>query len=220
MKSKPVLPVITIEPLDHSLSAVRLTCCPITLNPIHPGVRMKANLFEAESGRHLLTLTLRSYGPILFENNEVVEVHRVLESDSRVLRRETHWLGVTDDMIQLRLRDLEETDSSGARKVDLIEMSFPSTLTTAYTSARTVRYIHGDCCATENYIDSVTGVFTVTIGESIQQCLKLATVSEGNAPKRVETYIDIVTGMVVYTEIFDRDRREAVQIISIENQDS
>ena len=217
MKSPCPFPIYKIESEDSVAQPVRLTCCPVTLNPVLPGILMTMMEFDPVSRRRTWTMTARSYGPILFENTEIVEVHRTLTSDTGVTRQEMHWLGVEGSFIRVKMRDRQIGATPDCRRVDLIEMAFPVMISTGLEHRRTVSYFQGDLCADEMFTDTVSGPFRLTSGESERLCLRLVSVPEGSSEERIETYIDASDGRPVYAEIYRDGALTAVQQFSSES---
>lgn len=217
MKSPLPFPVYKIESADSLAQPVRLTCCPITLNPVLPGILMTMQEFDPVSRQPGWALTARSYGPILFENSEIVEVHRTLTSDTGVTCQEMHWLGVEGSFIRVKMRDRQIGASPDCRRVDLIEMVFPVMISAGLEHRRPVSYFQGDLRADELFTDTVSGPFRLTSGESERLCFRIVTIPDGSCGERIETYIDTLNGQPVYTGIYFDGMLKAVQQFSCEN---
>lgn len=216
MKVEPTLPIIVIEPVETPPVAVRLSCCPITLNPLIPDRVLTMDQFESGTGRHCFTLTGRSHGPIMLDNVEVVEVHRGRTTGSGTSLRETMWLGICGDLIRVKLRDRYLDDHQDTRRVDVIDMSFPASIAPGFDGIRIVRYIHGAICAEERFRDSISESCNLTIGDGSYRCLKLVSQADVPASQTVETYIDEQSGNPVLARIFAGESPLFTQIITVQ----
>jgi hypothetical protein len=192
---------------------VRLACCPVTLNPLQPDINIVAREFNAYTETLMYTLTARSFGPILFGSDEIMETHRQWVHGSHVVRNETHWLGVSDHSIRLYLRNIRALDNRHSERLDFADMLFPLAPEPEREHHRTVRYIQGDYSAEEHYIDTFQGFFSVENNGGLYRCLKMSTRRLDHPGRHIDTFIDTESGHAIYVEIFNHHILTAVQQI-------
>lgn len=209
-------PTIIETPLEETPSPIGLSCCPVTLNPLVPENTMKATGFDAVTGDIISILTSRTFGPILFDDHEIVEAHRSLTNQGQAVRKEVHLIGVIDGSIQCRLREIRPL-SQDILKEDAIETMisvFPMDLSPDYSASRTVQYMQGDYVAEETFQDTVTGLFDLTIDDDDTcRCICFETRREGTEDRVVRTFVSCDTGRVVLVRLSDPRLGDSFQIV-------
>jgi hypothetical protein len=200
LKDTPEFPIVTLTALNVSSPPVRLTCCPISLNPLVPTEKLTVLQFDRSIKKLVCKTTARAYGPILFDKMEMVEVHRLCDDASGTPKKEIHWLGVFNNMIRVRMRNRDDCSDTFQSHLDLLDMSFPVCPDVSRPLSRSVLYFQGDYRAEEHFSDTFPGVFDVYINDSYHCCLKMITVRENTKNRSIETFIDLDTGRVVYTQ--------------------
>lgn len=218
MHPDPLFPISRVEPSIGITTPIRLACCPVTLNPLQPDIHLLAHEFDAVNQSLIHTLTIQSYGPILFGQKEAVESHRQWTRKSRVFRTEKHWLGIEDNLICLYLRNIRGFNDAHLVTLDFVEMSLPLIPDPAGEYTRTVRYFQGDYNAEELYIDTFNGFHSLQLDDQRYRCLKMTTVLKDKPGHYVNTFIDTRSGFVVYVEIFKKNTLSAVQHVTCRDQ--
>lgn len=214
MNHIPLFPKTRITPLNGYTTPVRLACCPITLNPLQPNIKLVAREFKPDTETISYILTVQSFGPILSGNNEIIEAHRQWVHGSRIIRNETHWLGVSDQSIRLYLRNIRAMNNHQFERLDFADMLFPLVPELEREYHRTVRYIQGDYSAEEHFIDTFPGFFSVECDDGLYRCLKMSTRRLDQSDRHIDTFIDTESGYVVYTEIFTLHVLTAIQQVT------
>ncbi len=214
MEHTTAFPSINILLTDKPAKPVQLVYCPVTLNPLTPDTRITILQFDPATKQFAGKINATAYGPILFDNKEMVEVHRSCQDTSGSHTKEIHWLGVFDNKIHLRMRDIpDEYSASFKERIDLVDMSFPVCPDVSQQLSRTVCYFQGDYRAEEHFTDTFSGVFDLQINDTQFDCLKMTTVREHTPDRSVETFIDTNTGRVVYTQTLTGNKVVSFQLI-------
>lgn len=218
LHSDPSFPISHVDPLIGVVLPIRLACCPITLNPLQPDIHLEVHQFDAVNKSLIHSLAIQSYGPILLGQKETIESHRQWTHKSRVFRSEKHWLSIDNHLIHIYLRNIRNFNDSSPITLDFVEMSFPLNPSPTAEYSRTVRYFQGDYTANETYIDTFLGFYSLKLDDQVYRCVKLTTTRNDKPGHRVDTFIDTLSGFVVYTEIFKGNSLFAVQRVSLNYQ--
>lgn len=146
------MPDILEYPHDTDIAEVTLNCCPITMNPIHAGESMRCRVYDAATREKKYEMTALAYGPILFDQCEVLEVHRSFRTHRELMPREIHWLAIESGEIQYRMRQTQE------HGVEFVTMRIPRTLAMNYAATRIACYSCGSYTGHEAFEDKMDGL--------------------------------------------------------------
>jgi len=219
VNSEKMLPVINETVGIDSVESINLTCCPVTLNPLEPDMMMNAQEYDAVTGQLLAELSVHTYGPILFDDREVVEVHRSFSKGGEVLKKEIHWIGRHNSAIECRLRENRHITSSltdiseEQNGVESMSSIFPEILEMDYTAERQIRYQQGNYTGIEIFNDRLTGNIQLDIDGKNWNCVCLETLRNGTEKLLLKIYISIDTGKVVMVRKFQADTEKSIQLI-------
>ncbi|MBN1550479.1 hypothetical protein JW979_03370 [bacterium] len=184
---------------------VNLNCFPATLDPAKTGITVTAGEYRSDTGLLVRRWEGKSKGPFYFRNRETVETDWHVFENGECIAEERHWVSVFDSESVMKLIMVESLVPGMERRIDdvLLTCALRINLEEIYTGKD--MYFLVDRTGEESVTEYVDGPFDIAFGNSTSTCLRLTSVLESQMDRKVDSYIDIRSGLVVCQDIVASD---------------
>jgi len=192
-----------IEKIPDYTLPVRLKMFPPTFDPIDPGIELSVAEYRLSDGELVFRREARSYGPILSQNRELVEIHWSEYLGDVFKEKHNHWLEVSSETINLRMREIRSSDGQGF--IEEVDVGFPAKVTLGDEIRGTDLYFGRTREAGEGFLCRVDETVKLSMGEESFECLKMVTVLDSAPDQVFDTFIEIAGGSIILAGLRKQD---------------